>query len=514
MTLQRRLALTLLGTTLPILFAGLWLRAEFFRRAGEQALVEIVDSRLELIGQQRCEEDPASLSRRGWPGHRDGRGAPRDVRAEDGPGPERPGPPPRGFPDGRRPRPGEGPGRPQPRLFAYDSGYRSALHWAPPFPPELRQRLETNGSPAVHDSEAPDRARHLQVAVRTGWDGGGCAIVLGQLEMPPTPRALRALLVPALVLSGALLVSVWLAAGPVVRRIRRLTAAVQRSAADRYASEVPEGGGDEISELSRAFNAAGRSIREHVERLERRDETLRAFLANTTHDVMLPLTVLQGHLDSLHKRAQSETPAAPEEVTAAMEEAQYMASLLHNLSAVAKLEGDAALLEREPVDLGALVDRVAARHRTLASSRGLGLEHATPEERLEVLGDVTLLEQAVGNVVHNAVRYNRRGGHVAVVLERRHRGNGATFELRVLDDGPGVPEDQLSRLTERRFRGDEARTRRPEGLGLGLHIARDVAERHGFTLTLANAEGGGLMVTFSGPLVPPPEAGGGAPDEP
>jgi signal transduction histidine kinase len=120
-----------------------------------------------------------------------------------------------------------------------------------------------------------------------------------------------------------------------------------------------------------------------------------------------------------------------------------------------------------------------------------------PEEGVTVRGDVTLLEQAVSNLVHNAVRYAEPGGHVAVVLERAHAGR---FELRVLDDGPGVPEVLLARLGERGFRTDEARTRQPQGTGLGLHIVRDVAARLGLTLQFARGDERGFVATLSGPL--------------
>jgi two-component system sensor histidine kinase BaeS len=112
---------------------------------------------------------------------------------------------------------------------------------------------------------------------------------------------------------------------------------------------------------------------------------------------------------------------------------------------------------------------------------------------------VTLVEQAVGNVVHNAIRHNRAGGRVAVVLDE----DGADgFRVRVADDGPGVPQAELDRLGERRFRTAEARQRHPEGLGLGLSIARDVADRHGFQLAFVSNEPAGLVVEMRGPRSP------------
>jgi len=233
--------------------------------------------------------------------------------------------------------------------------------------------------------------------------------------------------------------------------------------------------------------------------VEEREATLRTFVANTTHDVMLPLTVLQGHLSNLRRDAGS--GPGERRLAAAAEEAHYIGSLLQNLSAAAKLEGGSAV-ERHPLDLGALVERVIARHRTVASAAGVGLEHAVPEAPLWTEGDVTLLEQAVGNIVHNAIRHNREGGHVGVVLDEDGEGR---FLLRVADDGPGVPDDQRARLGERRFRTDEARQRHPEGLGLGLSITRDVAQRHGFSLDFAANEPSGLVAALGGPrLAGPP----------
>jgi signal transduction histidine kinase len=234
-----------------------------------------------------------------------------------------------------------------------------------------------------------------------------------------------------------------------------------------------------------------------VATLEDRNRTLREFLANTTHDVMIPLTVLQGHLSRLREKLEGGGAIDEGEVVPALQEAQYLGSLLHNLEAAAKLEAGEPLVEHHPVDLGALVERVVARHRAVAGPADIAVEYGVPERPVIVNGDVTLIEQAVSNVVHNAVRYNRAGGHVAVLLDEEPP---AGFRLRVLDDGPGVPEEELTRLVERRRRGNEARQRHPGGLGLGLHIAYTVAERHGFDLRLARSEHGGLEVSLCGPL--------------
>ena len=111
----------------------------------------------------------------------------------------------------------------------------------------------------------------------------------------------------------------------------------------------------------------------------------------------------------------------------------------------------------------------------------------------------SVLEQAVSNLVYNAICHNRPGGHAALILEEDGRGR---FRLRVIDDGPGIPEDELARLVARGFRGNEARTRAPGGQGLGLDIAHRVAKLHDFALVLRRSEYGGLEAELTGPLAP------------
>ena len=127
----------------------------------------------------------------------------------------------------------------------------------------------------------------------------------------------------------------------------------------------------------------------------------------------------------------------------------------------------------------------------------MDFNHSAPQAAAWVTGDVTLIEQAVNNLVHNAIQYNHAGGHVALVLEA-----GAAFALRVSDDGPGVPDHDMARLGESRFRSEEARSRRPNGMGLGLSIARDVARRHDFTLALGNRTEGGFEAVLGGRIDP------------
>lgn len=447
MSLRVRLALTLLVLVVPFAIGLVAFQNHWAQETMAQAMADSLRERADAGAIYRCERDPAR-----WP------------RARRGPHRRRP------------PRFRRDVGRP----FAYSLEGVSMNPDAPglgtPFTHEI-----------VQEGLAWEMTRDGSLRVGTQVvDGGPCAILVVQRPA----QLLRIPLWPSLLIAALAVLIAVLAAGPLVRRIRRLTESVRRAGETGTLEIDPRN--DEIGELSRALSGDRERLRDKMDALRARDESLTAFVANTTHDVMIPLTVLQGHLVKLRDRLdEGSGPRATTEL--ALEEADYLGALMRNLGIAARLDAGDRPLEKTEVDLVSVVERVVARHAPIAKQTSVSLEHAVPESA-RVEADLTLMEQLVSNLVHNAVRYNDAGGHVAVVLELE----AARFRVRVLDDGPGVPDGDLARLGERRFRGDAARTRQTKGSGLGLAIARDVAERHGFSLTFEHNEPRGLVVTLEG----------------
>lgn len=386
--------------------------------------------------------------------------------------------------------------------FAYDAQFAARNPSAPPIAQELRDRLARDD---VAIRRVPGRPPLEEVLVRMPWRDGPCAIALMRRpELRPDESWLRALPVriwaPVVLLS---VIAVVIGIGPAVRRIRRLTREVRVSASASYRPEISVRGGDEIGDLARAFRDAAHEIRAQIEVQAQRERALREFLENTTHDVMTPLTVLGGHLATLAASAAREPagtldlPGLRARITAAMDEAHYMASLIHNLELAAKLEAGEPELRDEPFELNALIERVAARHHPIACNHGVSLERATPEARLYATGDVTFAEQAVSNLVVNAIQHVEPGGHVAITLDRVA---AERFAIKVIDDGPGVPTGELDRIVERGLRAGRARTRAPSGRGLGLDIVHRAVRLHAWELALVSLEPRGLSVTIAGPL--------------
>jgi heavy metal sensor kinase len=219
-----------------------------------------------------------------------------------------------------------------------------------------------------------------------------------------------------------------------------------------------------------------------LDRLDRAFEAQRRFVADASHELRAPLTVLRGDLDVALRRERS--PGEYREVLERMrEEVDGMSALAGNLLVLARADAGLPSSALAEVDLADVAERVVARAGRQAEAAGVGLAAETAPA--PVRGDAALLERAVGNLVENGLKYAPRGSRVTV----RCRVEAGSAWLDVEDDGPGIPAEHAAHVFDRFYRADAAR-RRDAGAGLGLPIARAIAEAHGGTLALARAAPG------------------------
>ena len=294
----------------------------------------------------------------------------------------------------------------------------------------------------------------------------------------------------------ALLGVIWgLVVRPIVARVRQMAGATTQIVAADFLGEVPAVGDDELTDLAAAFNHATAAARERLALLVERDQLTRQVVADIAHDVRTPLAALNIGIGRLI----AERPLGPDEA-AVLSELCYLEALIANLSNLAQLKGTRLPDVRWPVELGALTARVVSRFRLLASARGVQIHDAIPTRPLELLGDPVAVEQALANLVHNAVEFAR--GNTAVLCYRE----AGVAVLEVRDDGPGVSVTELARLRERYFRGAGESARGRKGQGLGLAIADEVARRHGGALEIGPDPDGGTRAVMRLPLEQPPRS--------
>ena len=373
-------------------------------------------------------------------------------------------------------------------IFAFDDQYSPSSVAGPRFPNEFKNRMR--GSPPeklVSGTFDSDAGEGVQAAIATGWSGP-CAILLFR-QQPPSGRFARqaGLFIG---LFGLFFVVAMLSVRPLGMRVRKLTQAAVNSARSEYTELINVKASDEIGSLASQFNETAAEFRRKVIESRDREEVLRRYVDNTSADVAGPLGELEGHLSRIMAARQDS------DVASAMKESHVINTRLQNHSAVIRLRSINDATPRETVNLTDVVRSVVDSRSSLAEACGVTIDTSKAGASATVQADSVLVRQAVANVIDNAILYNRAGGMVRIVLESYDRGQ--RFKLLIADNGPGVSDEDFAGLTaNKRFRGDESRTRRPGGRGLGLALALEVADRFGMSFDLRQPSAGGFEAEFA-----------------
>ena len=323
------------------------------------------------------------------------------------------------------------------------------LRTQPPQPPDMVRMVPPAGPPPAH--------------VRLGPGPQG---LRGLLQAPAPLRWGLALDIG--VRLAALVAAAWWAARWLTRPVQRLAEAAQALGQEGATPPVPEEGPREFRQASRVFNQMQARIRQQLAERDR-------FVAAVSHDLRTPLTRLRLRTEALAQASERERMGRD----IAEMDAMITATLEH-------LRGAAHAEPLAKVDVRALIDSMADDY--LDTGHEIAVEGRCAP--LQVRPGA--LRRCLDNLVGNALRYG--GGAQVSVLDL-----GAAVRITVRDHGPGLPAQELAHVMEPFYRVEPSRNRASGGVGLGLSIARDIALRHGGTLALRNATGGGLEAVLELP---------------
>lgn len=239
-------------------------------------------------------------------------------------------------------------------------------------------------------------------------------------------------------------------------------------------------------------------VLQDVTEQEKLEWSRREFVANVSHELRTPLTTIKSYLEALEDGALEEPELAKRFVGVTRNESERMIRLVTDLLHLSRLDSKEAGLKKRMTDVGEMLEDVADRFSFQLRQRRIGISiHVQPEVG-QVLLDRDQIDQVLDNLVSNSIKYTGDGG--LLTIRARLEANGEQLEIEVEDNGIGIPKKDLSRIFDRFYRVDKARSRNMGGTGLGLSIAREIVKAHGGSITLESELNQGTRVAFMLPV--------------
>ena len=292
-------------------------------------------------------------------------------------------------------------------------------------------------------------------------------------------------IVPVAALAVAFVIILVAVAAGTMRRLTRpmdtLIDAAGRIESGDYSAQVPERGSPDLRSVARAFNSMS-------SRLKANDEQRRSFLADITHELRTPLSVIRGQVEAI---GDGMYPADPAHLAPILDATQALDRLVEDLRTLVLTDAGSLVLNKEPTDLAALLAEIVESFKPQADAAHLALESDLAADLAQVEVDPGRIRSVIGNLLSNAIRHTPPEGSIKVGLSR----SGDQAVVIVADSGEGITPELLPHVFERFVKGAES-----NGSGLGLAIAHDIAEAHGGTLEVESEAGSGTRLKLSLPL--------------
>jgi two-component system phosphate regulon sensor histidine kinase PhoR len=230
----------------------------------------------------------------------------------------------------------------------------------------------------------------------------------------------------------------------------------------------------------------------------RYQELRKEFVANVSHELRTPLTVIRGFTETLREGALKDPIAGPKFLATIERHVNQLTNLVSDLLELSRLESTPEIPRRVSFDMGAVVRRAGDLLLPAAQQKEQTLTLRIPGGLPRIAGNPDYVERAVSNLIDNAIKYTPERGKIDVSVSR----DNGSVTVDVLDNGIGIPPEDLTRIFERFYRVDRSRSRDMGGTGLGLSIVKHVAQVHGGSIDVTSSPGTGSRFRLKLPVPP------------
>ena len=277
--------------------------------------------------------------------------------------------------------------------------------------------------------------------------------------------------------------------------IRQMKETAEQVAKGNFSRRVRVKSRDELGELADSLNKMADELQQKMEDLRQMDRVRTDFVANVSHELKTPLTLIKGYTETLQGEAISDKAKASRFVSIINEHSDRLSNIVDDLLSLSELESSKDYIDRAQFDLNELVEdvRLGFGHATATKKQTLTVNSQSND--LTINADRDRIEQVLVNLIDNAIKYTGECGQIELSVAEL----GGEIRIAVKDNGIGIAQEHLGRIFERFYRADKARSRELGGTGLGLSIAKHIVLAHNGKITIESMPNRGTTVVVTLP---------------
>lgn len=302
-------------------------------------------------------------------------------------------------------------------------------------------------------------------------------------------RIIKVFIAACLLVMGLGLLTCYLLSRRISTPLREMGVAAKKFASGDFSVRVAEDGGDEVAELAGAFNQMAKSLEEN--------EQLRSgFISNVSHELRTPLTSISGFVEGMQDGV---IPPEKHEYYLGIvgSEVKRLSRLVTTLLDITKIQAGERKFVPVPFDICEMARQILISFENKIEAKKLKIDFFCEEENMRVSADSDAIHQVLYNLIDNAVKFTKEEGLLRVSLKY----NGKKVQVKVYNEGQGIPQEDLDHVFDRFYKADKSRGIDRTGVGLGLYIVKTIIVSHGEQITVDSAEGEWCDFTFTLPKI-------------
>ena len=301
----------------------------------------------------------------------------------------------------------------------------------------------------------------------------------------------------ALTCSLLVLMVTWLYARNVLRRrLNDLEKIIFDSSKNKLTIPTPDTQvADELDWLIHEAKQTKKAVQDEFERMDRTENYRKEFIGDISHELKTPIFTIQGYLETLLDGALEDRKVNRQFLTKAMKNTERLINLTKDLMEISKLETGELKPAMQLIPLNTVINDVIETLQYKAEQSDIQIHFQQDRSNIFVKADRNQIRQILVNLVENAIKYNKPGGHI-YIHTGRDKNKPDKIIVSIKDTGIGIEKNNIKRVTERFFRVDKSRSREQGGTGLGLAIVKHILESHNEELMIKSSPGEGSCFTF------------------